>query len=174
MAAVFVVALIVLMILGFFVCGLVRGQALTAIDRTLGFIYGLLRGYVVVCVIYMVAVIVLWPDIDTAQVPKPVAANTPPVAEQAQDKDQQDKDHTTTPDLLLTAKTRPALAYGATVLKGIIPKEMLDKAVENAEHEKEEAIEKAKAEADKNAREEMLNRLSTPEPPGAGGGKPIQ
>ena len=165
MAAVFVVALIILMIVGSLACSLVRGKALTAIDRSLGFLYGLARGVVVVCVIYMAAVIVLWPDIDTA---KP-STDTAPKTEAEQ---KQDKDHTTPPDMLLEAKTRPALAYGASVLKEIIPKEMLDKTIKDAEQQRDDAISRANAEAEKAAQQKMLDRLSTPVPPGQGGGQP--
>lgn len=168
MAAVFLIALIILMLLGFFICGLVRGKALTAIDRSLGFIYGLARGALVVSLLYMVAVIVLWPDIDTLPA-KPADAAQKTEAEQKQE----DKDHTSPPDLLMEAKTRPALAYGASVLKNIIPKEMLDKTLKEVEQQKIEEQEKAKAKTDKAIKQEMLNTLSTPAPPGQGGGQPI-
>jgi len=173
MAGVFVIALILLMIFGFFVCGLVRGKALTSIDRSLGFIYGLVRGALVVSLLYMVVVIVFWPDIDTLPATKPADTAQKTEAEQQQ----QDKDHTAPPDLLLEAKTRPALAYGASVLKNIIPKEMLDKTLKDVEQQKTDAEERAKAEADKAARQQMLNTLSTPAPPSSshsleGGGQP--
>jgi membrane protein required for colicin V production len=59
--AVFCGALIVLIPLGIYLASLVRGRALTAIDRSLGFVYGLARGVLVVCLVYLVTLWV-WPD----------------------------------------------------------------------------------------------------------------
>ena len=158
MAGVFAAALIVLMLVGFAVCSLlIRGRALTAIDRSLGFAYGLARGALVVCVLYMVASIVLWPDID-AQPPAKAGERTA----------QQDKDRTMPPELLMQARTRPALAYGSNVLKSLIPKEMLDKTLKNVDERENEAEAKAKEEADKAANQKMLDKLSTPIPPPPG------
>jgi len=57
----FCVALAILIPAGFFLAGLVRGRALTAIDRSLGFIFGLLRGAAVVCILFLLSLWV-WPD----------------------------------------------------------------------------------------------------------------
>jgi hypothetical protein len=99
----------------------------------------------------MMAALVLWPDID-AQKPNPPA--TPEQKTEAQK--QQEKDNAP-PDLLVHAKTRPMLAYGATIMKGLIPKEMLDKTLRNVEEQKEQA--------EKEQRQKMLDTLSTPAPP---------
>jgi membrane protein required for colicin V production len=163
-AAVFVIALIALMLVGTAICSFLRGRGLTAIDRSLGFVYGVLRGAVVVCLIYLGATMILWPDIDQPAPPPPaeeVAAipdqpetdqNTG--AEAAPAKVQPVKERNLPPDWLLNAKTRPALGYGAKLLKILIPKEMIDEKIKNTEAEIK-AREKA-------AREGMLNTLSTP------------
>jgi len=147
MALVFIITLIILIIIGNLVCGLVRGRALTTVDRSLGFLYGLARGALVVCLVYLGAVMMLWPDIDA-----------PPAQ-------QQDKDRNTPPDLLMQAKTRSAMAYGANLLKGFVPKEMIDEKLKSSEKNLD-ATEKA-------AKQQILDTLSTPAPPGEGGGKPV-
>lgn len=59
----FCATLIVLMLIGHFLAGLVRGQALTAIDRSLGFVFGFLRGVLVVSLLYLV-VAWAWPQLE--------------------------------------------------------------------------------------------------------------
>ena len=49
----FVVSLIVLTIITSFLARLVRTSALSPIDRTLGFVFGLVRGALIVCVAYL-------------------------------------------------------------------------------------------------------------------------
>ena len=85
----------------------------TVIDRSLGFLYGLLRGAVVVCLVYLGAVLVLWPDIDK------------PPAEQAQD-----KNRNTPPDLLMEAKTRHMISVGAAKLAFLIPEDLVGKTLQ--------------------------------------------
>jgi len=143
MAVVFVVVLIVLMIIGHLICSLVKGKALTAIDRSLGFLYGLARGALVVGLVYLGVVTVMWPDIDK------------PAAEQ-----QQDKDRNPPPDLLMQAKTRPMLDTLAQTLKVLLPQEIIDKTLKGAEQQKEAL--------DKNAKQQILDTLSTPALPTPG------
>ena len=57
----FCVALAILIPLGYFISGLVRGRALTAIDRSLGFVFGLARGALVVCLLFLITLWV-WPE----------------------------------------------------------------------------------------------------------------
>ncbi len=139
MAAVFLVALIILMVAGNFICGLIKHPALTTIDRSLGFLYGLARGVLVVSLIYLGAVMILWPDID-----------------EPQSIQQQDKDRNAPPDTLVDAKTRPAIAFFADKLKAIVPKEMIDKKIKESEG--------AMQDGEKAAKQQMLDRLSTPAP----------
>jgi membrane protein required for colicin V production len=147
MAAVFLITLIVLMIIGALVCSLIKGRALTSIDRSLGFIYGLARGALVVSLVYMGVTTILWPDIDTYQLPKIGEEQTP-----------QAKDHNEPPDLLIQAKTRPALHNGAELLKNFIPRGILDDKLKDID-----SVSKNAAAA---AKQQMLDTLSTPAPPG--------
>jgi len=57
----FCLALAVLIPLGYIISGLVKGRALTAIDRSIGFIFGLARGALVVCLLFLITLWV-WPD----------------------------------------------------------------------------------------------------------------
>jgi membrane protein required for colicin V production len=146
MGGVFVAALVILMVIGHFACNLVKGRALTAIDRSLGFVYGLARGILVVALVYLGVVTVMWPDIDTPPPPTDVVMDQ-----------QADKNHNEPPELLMQAKTRPALDYFAKTLKALLPKEIIDKTLKGAEEQKA-ALEKA-------SNKKMLDTLSTPEPP---------
>ena len=149
MAAVFTVTLIALIIVGSLICNLIKGSTLTAIDRSLGFVFGLGRGVLVVCIIYLVATMVLWPDID-----KPPAPPTE-TADNAQP--QQDKGHYAPPDFLMQAKSRPLVSYGANLLKEILPEKMLDSTLKNAQSQVD-AITKEK-------QQKELDLLSTPTAP---------
>ncbi|MER2519239.1 MAG: CvpA family protein [Bdellovibrionales bacterium] len=64
MVATFFAAFVVLSLIGMLICKLVQGDALTAIDRSLGFVFGLLRGTLLVCLLYLVAISTFWPDLD--------------------------------------------------------------------------------------------------------------
>ena len=119
MAVVFVVVLIVLIILGNLICSQIKGRAMTWIDRSLGLLYGLARGALVISLIYMSARMVIWPDIDTTEAGQ-----------------QEDKDRNPPPDLLLEAKTRPLMARGADLLAVLVPKEMMDKTLKSVETQK--------------------------------------
>ena len=156
MAGVFVIALVILMILGALICSLIKGRALTAIDRSLGFLFGLARGVLVVSLVYMGVATILWPNIDDMPADKPAAT------EQAE----QDKDRNVPPDMLMQAKTRPALAYGARTLKVLIPKELLDKTLKQVEPQKEQAEQAAK--------QKLLDTLSTPAPIGQSNGSALE
>jgi membrane protein required for colicin V production len=63
---VFVLALIVLSLIGSAIASRVRGSSLSALDRTLGFVFGLARGVVICALAYMAASWSLpaqdWPD----------------------------------------------------------------------------------------------------------------
>lgn len=141
MGVVFVIALIILSIVGMFICSFIKGRALTVIDRSLGFAYGLARGALVVCLVYLCVQTVLWPNMDA-----------PPVASD----EAKEKDHNNAPELLVHAKTRPLMANGADLLTGLLPKEMMDKMLQGVEKEKEDA--------EKNARQKQLDEMSTPTP----------
>ena len=52
-AAIFIVTLIVLSVVSAAIGGLVRGSALSQLDRTLGLVFGAVRGAVIVCIAYI-------------------------------------------------------------------------------------------------------------------------
>lgn len=56
-AGVFLIALVILSIISHFIAKLVENSAVTPIDRSLGLLFGLLRGAVLVCVAYL---LLLW------------------------------------------------------------------------------------------------------------------
>jgi membrane protein required for colicin V production len=112
--AIFCVALVVLTLLGNIIADRVKGKALTAIDRSLGFIFGVVRGVLVVCIVYMAAVSILWPDTDKAP-------------------DDQDKDKKIAPEWVIEAKTHPAMAYGAAILKDFMPQKDIEKSTRDYE-----------------------------------------
>lgn len=94
----------------------IQKSPLTGIDRTLGFIFGLLRGALVVCLFYLVFTYVMWPDLDKQ--PTRTAS-----AEQADGQPEKPP----APAWLMDAKTRPWVAKGAVVLKGFIPFDIVQK-----------------------------------------------
>src|ERR1700735_1940027 len=53
----FCIALLILLPLGYFLSSFIRGRALTAIDRSLGFVFGVARGILIVCLLFLVT---LW------------------------------------------------------------------------------------------------------------------
>ena len=55
----FLVSLIIFMTISHMLAGFVRGSALTAVDRSLGLLFGLVRGAILVSLAYM---LVLWAD----------------------------------------------------------------------------------------------------------------
>ena len=54
--AVFVIAMMVLSILSTIIARIVQGSALSAVDRSLGFLFGLVRGGLVICLFYLLLV----------------------------------------------------------------------------------------------------------------------
>jgi len=107
---VFLAALILLSIVGYFLSGLVKGKVFVWADRSAGFLYGLLRGVVVLCLIYLCAVLLVWSNI----------TNYEPHAQY----DQKDKNRP--PELLLNARSRTMLHYGADIIVQIFPQDVID------------------------------------------------
>jgi len=121
---VFCVSFVILAILGQFVTRLVQNNALSAIDRSLGFVFGIMRGIILTSIVYLVAVTVLWPDINKApEAPPALQENTG----SKETSIPQRRPTSSAPHWLLEAKTRPFLAYGANALKEFIPEEVLEK-----------------------------------------------
>ena len=97
--AVCVVALVALSILTSAIARRVKESALSAVDRTLGLIFGLVRGVVVVCLAY-IALSWVWP----ADKPQPQ------------------------PQWIAGARTLPLLANGAERLRALLPAQYREKA----------------------------------------------
>lgn len=87
----FCIAIIILVPLGDYLTGLVKTPTLSSIDRSLGFVFGLVRGFIIMCLLYLGTTFV-WPA-----------------------------DQDTQPKWLAESKTKPALAYGVDLLKSVVP-----------------------------------------------------
>lgn len=135
---IFLIVLLVCAIISNIIVGLVRGKALNAIDRSLGFGFGLLRGALVVCIVYLAAAAIMWPDMD-----KPLSPD-------------QKKEANLPPDWIMEAKTRPWMARGATQLKIFIPEKDLQSATSQLGEQKNNAQHIID--------EKTLDILSTPTP----------
>ena len=61
--SVFCLSLVILIPLGSLISGMVRGRTLTAIDRSLGLIFGVLRGVLLVSIVYL-GMSWVWPEKD--------------------------------------------------------------------------------------------------------------
>jgi membrane protein required for colicin V production len=124
-ALIFCGALVVLSIIGYFIAKVVRGPAITAIDRSLGFVFGLLRGFLICAAVYLLVVSMRWPDIDKPH----VETHAQNEATHESDKESKAKDaeenRNVPPEWLLSAHTRPALAWGANMLKAFLPEKEL-------------------------------------------------
>ncbi len=94
-AALFVVSLIVLTLIGHAIAERVRGSSFGALDRSLGMVTGLVLGAAVVCVGFVVMARLMELPSDPAK----------------------------RPDWIRTAKSAPIVEWGATQLKSILPRE---------------------------------------------------
>ncbi len=88
---IFAAVMLLLLPIGLYLRGFVKGEQVTAIDRSLGFVFGAARGYLLVAILYL---IVAWLMPEEKQ-----------------------------PLWLREANTRPALVYGANLLRDMIPAE---------------------------------------------------
>ncbi len=61
-AIVFIVVLIILSIVSAWIGGLIRESALSGLDRSLGIVFGVLRGFVIVCLAYVLLSLFLVPQ----------------------------------------------------------------------------------------------------------------
>ena len=124
-AVIFVTALIVFMVLARLAGGALQMAGLGAVDRSLGFLFGLIRGGVLVSVAYL---LVLWAE------PNP-------------------EDH---PPWLSEAKTLPLVAESADLLVTLVPEHLRGRA--------DDAAERARRQAEEEAREALKERLLSPAP----------
>lgn len=141
----FIFTLVILSLIANFISSFVQGTKLTSVDRSLGFIFGLLRGALVVSLIYLGAVTVIWPDADTSQTI---------VKTQESDKDKDKVAKMPAPEWLMEARTRPAMAYGARELKAFIPQGQVEKTLQKYTEQK--------AAAQRVIDQQKLDLLSTP------------
>jgi len=100
---VFVIALVLLSLATSAIAGRVKESSLSAVDRTLGLIFGLVRGLVLVCLAYIVLSWAL-----------PLGKQPPP-------------------SWIAEARTLPLLANGAERLRGLVPPAYRTKAAATAE-----------------------------------------
>ncbi|MBY0428784.1 MAG: CvpA family protein [Alphaproteobacteria bacterium] len=112
--AVFLGVLLILIPLSMYIRSFIKGEQITSIDRSFGFLFGAARGYALISIIYL---IVSWLLPEEKQ-----------------------------PIWLKEANTKPALNYGAELVKEIIPQEQLDlmqKKAKSTEDSKDETPEKS-------------------------------
>lgn len=124
--ALFVVSLVVLTILGRVVSRGVQNSGLSALDRSLGFVFGLLKGAILASVAYL---FFAW------LVPNPA-------------------EH---PAWLQSAKTRPMLVSGASMIYEVMPESLRKDGLGQMDMARERARQAVEA-------KEALDRLSTPVP----------
>ncbi len=91
---VFAAVLLILIPLSIYIRSFIKGEHITSVDRSFGFIYGAARGYALISIVYL---IVSWLLPEEKQ-----------------------------PVWLKEANTKPALAYGAELVKEVIPQEQRD------------------------------------------------
>jgi membrane protein required for colicin V production len=134
---VFCVALTALALVGHLLAKLIRGRALTAIDRSLGFLFGLLRGVLIVCLLYLGASYIPWLNMDKLDESAQAKSAEPPVEQAKEDDKNRDRDKP--PIWLIESKTRPALAAGANALKVFIPEKEIEKTMQQYDDQKVKA-----------------------------------
>jgi len=113
----FCIAIVTLVPLGDYLTGLVKTPTLSSIDRSLGFVFGIIRGFVIMCLLYLGTTFV-WPEDQSSQ-----------------------------PAWLAQARTKQALAYGVELLKSVVPEnaeESAEKGLDRSRDAAAEAVDKAK------------------------------
>jgi len=113
----FCIAIVALVPLGDYLTGLVKTPTLSSIDRSLGFVFGVVRGFIIMCLVYLGTTFV-WPQDQGSQ-----------------------------PVWLDQARTKSALAYGVDVLKAAVPEnpdEKINEGLRKSRDAASEAVENAK------------------------------
>ena len=113
----FSLAVIILVPFGDYLSNLAKNPTLNSIDRSLGFVFGLVRGFLIVCLIFL-GLTFVWPE------------------------DQDDR-----PEWLTSARTGPALSYGIEVVESFVPEDAQEetkKQMEESRKAAKEAVEAAK------------------------------
>jgi membrane protein required for colicin V production len=91
---IFAGTMLILVPISFYIRSFVKGEQITAVDRSLGFVFGAARGFLLLSIFYLIT---SWLMPEEKQ-----------------------------PDWLKTANTKPALAFGADLIKKLIPQEQRD------------------------------------------------
>jgi membrane protein required for colicin V production len=112
---IFGAVLLIFLPVGFYLRSFVKGEQVTAIDRSLGFVFGAARGYLLIAILYLIVTLVLPEE--------------------------------KLPAWLKEANTRPALAFGAETIRGVLPAEQRDLLEKQAKKAKEKE-EKAESSSD--------------------------
>lgn len=107
----FCIAIVILVPLGDYLTGLVKSPTLSSIDRSLGFVFGIIRGFVIMCLIYL-GTTLAWNEESDNQ-----------------------------PVWLAQARTKPALSYGVELLRSLVPESPGSAAAEQLERSREAAAE---------------------------------
>jgi len=107
--ALFCGTLIILIPVGIIAGDYVKGPTLSALNRSLGLVFGLLRGFLVLSIVFL-CFMFIWP-----------------------------KDDTDLPEWLETARTRPLLTYGSELIKDFIPEDEKEKIADHVRKSREEA-----------------------------------
>jgi membrane protein required for colicin V production len=155
-AGIFLLVILICAIISNIIVGLVRGKALNAIDRSLGFGFGLLRGALVVCIVYLAATAIWWPDMDKTPSEKPAIEKVEKETSTDKPNIVHVKDVSQPPDWVMEAKTRPWLSRGAVVLRTFIPEKDIKSATSQ--------LDAQKASAQHIIDQKSLDILSTPTP----------
>lgn len=113
---IFLGVLLLLIPFSMYIRSFIKGEHITSIDRSFGFLFGAARGFFLISIVYL---IVSWLLPEEKQ-----------------------------PIWLKEANTKPALAYGADMVKNLIPqeqRELMEKKAKNAQENSEDAIESGAA-----------------------------
>jgi membrane protein required for colicin V production len=136
----FSLAIIILIPLVDYLLSYVKGPTLSSIDRSLGFVFGIVRGFLIMCLLFLVVTYV-WPEGKEGQ---------------------EEGKKTEQPKWLAEAKTKPALRYGMEMLKSLAP--------EDAEKALAEGLDKSREAANEAAENaKRLEEISVPVPTYTGG-----
>lgn len=118
----FCLAIIVLVPICDFFNDFVKGPTFSSIDRSLGFVFGLVRGFLIACLAF-IALTFVWPE-----------------------EPEDGEDESGQPTWLAEARTKPALNYGVKLLKSLVPEdtdEQIANQLEETRKQAKEAKEKA-------------------------------
>jgi len=110
----FCLAIIVLVPVCDFLNDFVKGPTFSSVDRSLGFVFGLLRGFIIMCLIFMI-MIYIWPE------------------------DTDNNEETSQPEWLANAKTKPAFSYGVDLLKSLVPEDTDEQIAQKLKESRDEA-----------------------------------